>query len=49
LAAGALLSCVVGLASLWLLTAIVDRGRLYWFAFWLIPLGIAVVVWQLTA
>jgi undecaprenyl-diphosphatase len=49
LAAGAAVSFVVGLVALRLLTAIVQHGRLYWFAWWLIPLGIAVTVWQLLA
>lgn len=44
--AGALLSCLVGLLALWWLIRLVDRGRLYWFAWWCIPLGIVVIAWQ---
>ena len=40
LAAGLLTSFVVGLLSLLLLLQIVKRGRLYFFSFYLVPLGI---------
>lgn len=46
LAAGALVSFLVGLAALWWLIRLVQQGRLAWFAWWLIPLGIAVTAWQ---
>lgn len=49
LSLGAGLSFVVGLAALYGLTNLVARGRLHWFAWWLIPLGVAVVVWQLAS
>ena len=48
LGVGTLVAFVVGLASLAGLIKIVQRGRLAWFAWYLIPLGIAVVVWQLS-
>ncbi len=48
LAFGATLSFVVGLVSLSLLIKIIERGRLYMFAWWCIPLGVAVVIWQLS-
>ena len=47
LSVGTLVAFGVGLASLWLLVRIVERGRLAWFAGWLFPLGIAVIIWQL--
>lgn len=47
LAVGTIVSFVVGLISLWALIKIVRRGHLGWFAAWLIPLGIAVIIWQL--
>jgi len=43
-AAGALVS---GLAALLWLLGWVRRGRLHWFAWWVFPLGIAVLTWQL--
>ncbi len=43
---GAVVSCVVGLASLWWLIRLVERGRLTIFAYWLIPLGLVVTLWQ---
>lgn len=44
---GATVSLLVGLVALnWLITWL-RRGRLAWFAYWCIPLGIAVVLWQL--
>jgi undecaprenyl-diphosphatase len=49
LAAGAAVSFVVGLFALWCLIGLVNRGRLHWFALWLIPLGIFVTVWQLAS
>lgn len=47
LAFGALVSMVVGLGALWLLLRWVQRGRLAMFAWYLIPLGVAVVAWRL--
>jgi undecaprenyl-diphosphatase len=43
---GALVSFAVGTAALWWLIRWLDRGKLHWFAWWVIPLGIAVVAWQ---
>ncbi|QDV72265.1 undecaprenyl-diphosphate phosphatase [Botrimarina mediterranea] len=47
LAVGFVVSFVVGLAALALLIQFVKRGRLAVFAWYLVPLGIAVLVWQL--
>lgn len=47
LLAGAAVSCVVGIGALTLLIRWVQQGRLGIFAWYLIPLGIAVVAWQL--
>lgn len=47
LAVGAVVSFVVGWASLSWLVNWVRHGHLYWFAWWLIPLGIVVIAWQL--
>ncbi|MGB6044770.1 MAG: undecaprenyl-diphosphate phosphatase [Pirellulales bacterium] len=47
LAVGTAVAFVVGLISLSVLIKIVRRGHLGWFAVWLIPLGIAVIIWQL--
>jgi len=47
LAIGAGVSCVVGIASLWILVRWLESGRFQYFAWWVIPLGIGVVVWQL--
>lgn len=44
---GAGASCLVGLGALSLLIRWVQQGRLAVFAWYLVPLGIAVVVWQL--
>ena len=43
----ALVSFGVGLVSITLLMRMLQRGKLYYFAWWCIPLGVAVVVWQL--
>lgn len=45
LAAGMLSSFVVGLASLKFLLALINRGRLGWFAFYLVPMGISLAVY----
>ena len=47
LAVGAVLSFLVGLFALWWLSKWVQRGRLALFAYWCIPVGLAVVLWQL--
>lgn len=47
LAAGLVVSTVVGLASLAVLVRFVQRGRLAVFIWYLVPLGCAVVAWQL--
>jgi undecaprenyl-diphosphatase len=47
LAIGAVISFVVGLVSLIWLIRLLERGRLHYFACWCIPLGVAVIVWQL--
>jgi len=47
LALGALVSFAVGLASLWWLVRWLDQGRLHLFAWWVIPLGLVVIAWQL--
>ena len=47
LAAGAVVSFIVGLASLWWLVRWLERGRFQLFAWWCIPLGLGVIVWQL--
>lgn len=44
---GGVVALLVGLLALkWLLDWL-HRGRLQWFAYWCIPLGLAVVAWQL--
>jgi undecaprenyl-diphosphatase len=48
LVAGAAVSFVVGLIALAWLLRWLERGKLHYFAYWLIPLGIAVVAWQLS-
>ena len=44
---GALVSFYVGLGSLWWLVRWLQQGRLYLFAWWVIPVGLAVITWQL--
>jgi undecaprenyl-diphosphatase len=46
LAVGVLVSFLVGLAALVWLLRWLARGRLHYFAWYLIPLGCAVVIWQ---
>jgi len=46
---GALVAMAVGLFALWWLLKWVQQGRLALFAWYLVPLGVAVVVWQLMA
>jgi undecaprenyl-diphosphatase len=40
---------VVGIAALWSLDRLLQRGRLHWFAWYCIALGLAVIAWQLSA
>lgn len=47
LAIGATVAFLVGLIALWWLIRWLDQGRLVRFAWYLIPLGIAVVAWQI--
>jgi len=47
LAIGMAVSFVVGLVSLWWLVRWLQTGRLHLFAWWCIPVGVAVIVWQL--
>jgi undecaprenyl-diphosphatase len=49
LAFGVLISFVVGVASLKLLLRWLNQGHLAMFAWWCIPVGLAVVVWQCVA
>ncbi len=44
---GAAISLLVGLAALSWLIAWIRRGKLAWFALWCLPLGIAVILWQM--
>ena len=46
LAAGLVVSFLVGLAALWWLIKWLDQGRIQLFAWYVIPLGVAVVTWQ---
>jgi len=46
LLAGLLTSFAVGLAALAILIRIIERGRISWFAFYVLPLGAVVVLWQ---
>ena len=46
---GALVSMLIGFGALWLLLRWVQQGRLAMFAWYLVPLGIAVAAWQLMA
>ncbi len=46
MAIGAFVAFVVGIASLWILVKILERGRLTWFAYYCIALGIGVLAWQ---
>ncbi len=47
LAIGFAIAFAVGLVALWLLIRWVKRGRLALFAWYLVPLGVAVVAWRL--
>jgi undecaprenyl-diphosphatase len=46
---GTVLSFVIGLVSLAWLIQWLKQDRLHWFAWWVLLLGPAVIVWQLTA
>lgn len=46
LAAGGALSFAVGLFALWWLIRWLKHGILHYFAWWVIPLGLGVIVWQ---
>ncbi len=47
LALGVLISFGVGLFSLNWLVRWIERGQLHYFAYWLLPLGFSIVIWQL--
>lgn len=47
LAIGAVVSFAVGLASLYCLDRVLQRGKLHWFAWYCITLGAVVIAWQL--
>lgn len=47
LTVGAIVAFAVGLLSLWILMRVLEKGRLQLFAYWCIPVGIGVLVWQL--
>ena len=47
LVVGGMVAFVVGLLALRWLIRWLERGRLWWFAWWCIPLGLCVTVWQL--
>jgi undecaprenyl-diphosphatase len=49
LAVGFVVSMLVGIAALWLLLRLLRRGRLDLFVYYLVPLGIATIAWQLLA
>lgn len=47
LVVGGLVSFVMGVIALEWLLAWLQRGRLSWFAWWCIPIGLAVIAWQI--
>jgi len=47
LSVGAAVSFVVGLVALGWLIRWIDQGKLYLFAWWVIPVGIIVIMWQI--
>jgi len=47
LAMGALVAFLVGLVALRWLVKWVEQGKLHWFAYWLLPFGFFVIIWQL--
>jgi len=48
LLAGGLVAFAVGILSIWWLVRWLEKGQIQWFAWWCIPVGLGVVVWQLT-
>lgn len=46
LAAGAIIAAIVGLVALWLLVRWLEKGKLHYFAYWCIPLGILITIMQ---
>ncbi len=42
-----LVAFVVGLGALALLVKMLDQGKLHWFALWVLPLGLLVIIWEL--
>ncbi len=47
--AGIATSLLVGLFALWWLLRWLEHGRLHYFAYWCLPLGLGIVLWQLFA
>ncbi len=47
LAVGAAVAFFVGLFSLSWLVKWIEQGKLHWFAYWLLPFGFFMIVWQL--
>ncbi|MBU1240291.1 undecaprenyl-diphosphate phosphatase [Myxococcota bacterium] len=43
--AGVLTSFAVGFACLWFLVKLINRGKMAWFSFYLVPLSVAVLIW----
>ena len=48
-AVGAVVAFVVGLVAIWAVRETVSRGKLWLFAVYLAPLGLLLVLWQLTS
>jgi undecaprenyl-diphosphatase len=48
-ALGAVVAFVVGLTAIWAVRETVSRGKLWLFALYLVPLGLALVLWQWTS
>ena len=46
---GSVVSFLVGIAALWSLERVLQRGWLHWFGWYCIALGMAVTAWQLLA
>ncbi len=46
LAMGATVAFLVGIAALFWLLRWLEKGRFHWFAWWCIPIGIAVILWR---
>jgi len=47
LAVGAVVAFATGLFALWWVVRWLERGRLQYFAYWCIPVGVAVIIWQI--